>query len=50
MGRGFEAYFSSYIEGTTFTVEEAENIAFHGQIIKTAVKTLTTFWEPSTPR
>jgi hypothetical protein len=29
----FEAYFSNYIEGTTFTVEEAEEIVFHGQII-----------------
>lgn len=29
----FEAYFSNYIEGTTFTVEEAENIVFHGQIV-----------------
>jgi len=25
----FEAYFSNYIEGTTFTVEEAEEIVFH---------------------
>ncbi|MGH9772265.1 MAG: hypothetical protein ACRD4Q_11295 [Candidatus Acidiferrales bacterium] len=30
----FEAYFSNYIEGTTFTVEEAENIVFHGQIVE----------------
>lgn len=30
----FEAYFSNYIEGTTFTVDEAENIVFHGQIIE----------------
>ena len=30
----FEAYFSNYIEGTTFTVEEAENIVFYGQIIE----------------
>jgi hypothetical protein len=30
----FEAYFSNYIEGTTFTVEEAEEIVFHGQIIE----------------
>lgn len=30
----FEAYFSNYIEGITFTVEEAENIIFHGQIIE----------------
>jgi Fic/DOC family len=30
----FEAYFSNYIEGTTFTVEEAEHIVFHGQIIE----------------
>lgn len=30
----FEAYFSNYIEGTTFTVEEAESIVFHGQIIE----------------
>jgi hypothetical protein len=29
----FEAYFSNYIEGTTFTVEEAEDIVFRGQII-----------------
>lgn len=30
----FEAYFSNYIEGTTFTVEEAESIVFHGQIVE----------------
>jgi hypothetical protein len=30
----FEAYFSNYIEGTTFTVEEAEEIIFHGQIVE----------------
>jgi len=30
----FEAYFSNYIEGTTFTVTEAEDIVFHGQIIE----------------
>lgn len=30
----FEAYFSNYIEGTTFTVEEAESIVFHGRIIE----------------
>ena len=30
----FEAYFSNYIEGTTFTVEEAENIVFRGEIIE----------------
>lgn len=30
----FEAYFSNYIEGITFTVEEAENIVFHGQIVE----------------
>jgi Fic family protein len=30
----FEAYFSNYIEGTTFTVEEAEGIVFHGQIVE----------------
>lgn len=30
----FEAYFSNYIEGTTFTVDEAEDIVFHGQIIE----------------
>jgi hypothetical protein len=30
----FEAYFSNYIEGTTFTVEEAEDIVFRGQIIQ----------------
>jgi len=29
----FESYFSNYIEGTTFTVEEAEDIVFRGQII-----------------
>jgi hypothetical protein len=28
-----ESYFSNYIEGTTFTVEEAEDILFHGRII-----------------
>jgi hypothetical protein len=30
----FEAYFSNYIEGTTFTVEEAESIVFDRQIIE----------------
>lgn len=30
----FEAYFSNYIEGTTFTVEEAEDIVFHGRIVE----------------
>jgi hypothetical protein len=30
----FEAYFSNYIEGTTFTVEEAEDIVLRGQIIE----------------
>jgi hypothetical protein len=30
----FEAYFSNYIEGTTFTVEEAEDIVFRGRIIE----------------
>jgi len=30
----FESYFSNYIEGTTFTIEEAESIVFHGQIIE----------------
>lgn len=30
----FEAYFSNYIEGTTFTVDEAEDIIFHGRIIE----------------
>lgn len=29
----FEAYFSNYIEGTRFTVEEAEEIVFEGKII-----------------
>lgn len=28
-----ESYFSNYIEGTTFTVEEAEDIVFRGRII-----------------
>ena len=28
----FEAYFSNYIEGTEFTVEEAENIVFKGHV------------------
>ena len=28
-----ESYFSNYIEGTTFTVEEAEDIVFNGKII-----------------
>lgn len=28
-----ESYFSNYIEGTTFTVEEAEEIVFQGRII-----------------
>ena len=30
----FEAYFSNYIEGTTFTVEEASEIIFEGKIIE----------------
>jgi len=30
----FEAYFSNYIEGTTFTVDEAEDIVFRGRIIE----------------
>lgn len=30
----FESYFSNYIEGTTFTVDEAESIVFGGQIIE----------------
>lgn len=30
----FEAYFSNFIEGTTFTVDEAERIVFEGQIIE----------------
>lgn len=30
----FEAYFSNYIEGTEFTVEEAEDIVFNGKIIE----------------
>lgn len=30
-----ESYFSNYIEGTTFTVEEAEDIVFKGKIIPT---------------
>ena len=28
-----ESYFSNYIEGTTFTIDEAEAIIFHGQLI-----------------
>lgn len=28
----FEAYFSNYIEGTTFEIEEAEEIVFHGKV------------------
>jgi hypothetical protein len=28
----FEAYFSNFIEGTEFAVDEAEDIVFHGQI------------------
>lgn len=28
-----ESYFSNYIEGTTFTVEEAEGIVFHGRVV-----------------
>jgi Fic/DOC family protein len=28
----FEAYFSNYIEGTEFTVEDAERIVFHGEM------------------
>ncbi len=28
-----ESYFSNYIEGTTFTVEEAEDIVFHDRLI-----------------
>lgn len=30
----FESYFSNYIEGTTFTVDEAEGIVFQGRIIE----------------
>jgi hypothetical protein len=30
----FEAYFSNYIEGTTFTVEEASEIIFEGKMIE----------------
>jgi hypothetical protein len=30
----FESYFSNYIEGTTFEVEEAESIIFEGKIIE----------------
>lgn len=30
----FEAYFSNFIEGTTFTVDEAERIVFDAQIIE----------------
>lgn len=30
----FEAYFSNFIEGTTFTVDEAERIVFEGQVIE----------------
>ena len=30
----FEAYFSNYIEGTTFEVAEAESIIFQGRIIE----------------
>lgn len=30
----FESYFSNYIEGTTFTVEEASDIVFHGRVIE----------------
>ncbi|MES0489432.1 MAG: Fic family protein [Leptospirales bacterium] len=29
----WEAYFSNYIEGTTFQVEEAEEIIFHGKLV-----------------
>lgn len=30
----WEAYFSNYIEGTTFQVEEAEEIIFHGKLVE----------------
>ena len=30
----FESYFSNFIEGTTFTVDEAERIVFEGRIIE----------------
>jgi len=30
----FEAYFSNYIEGTVFTIEEAEDIIFRGKIME----------------
>lgn len=33
----FEAYFSNYIEGTTFTVEEAENIIYRGAVLENRV-------------
>ncbi len=34
----FEAYFSNYIEGTTFEIEEAEEIVFEGKIPKNRPK------------
>ena len=34
----FEAYFSNYIEGTTFEIEEAEEIVFEGRIPKNRPK------------
>lgn len=57
----FEAYFSNYIEGTTFTVDEAESIVFDGQIIEhrsedshdvlgTFNAAMTTPWRDAPPR
>jgi hypothetical protein len=37
----FEAYFSNYIEGTTFTVEEAEDIVSNGQIVENRSEALS---------
>ena len=44
----YEAYFSNYIEGTEFTVEEAQEIVFSGAIPPIARRTPTMCSQPST--
>lgn len=43
----FEAYFSNFIEGTEFTVKEAEAIIYDGADSSGDQRTLTTSWEPT---
>jgi hypothetical protein len=42
----FEAYFSNFIEGTEFAVDEAEDIVFRATSRKTVLKMLMMFWAP----